>query len=61
MQNIAKETVNKESLILEYIDDCIKMLPIKDNTVKKSDEHTDVVLKQELDIYIINSNEYMEE
>lgn len=61
MQNIAKEMVNKDVLVLEYIDDYIKMLPIRDDIIKKTCHETDVILKQEPNIYIINSNEHMEE
>ena len=54
LKKLKKEKIDKDSLILDYINEYIKLLPIV-NT------ENDNILKQEPNIYINKSNEYVEE
>lgn len=57
-KKIKAEKVNKDTIILEYVNEYIKMLPIIEDILKSENDN---ILKQESDIYIIKSNEHMEE
>lgn len=51
------EGVDKDQLVIEYIDEYLKSLPnIKDKIIFERD----IILKQESEMYIEKSNEYME-
>lgn len=61
LKKLKAEKVDKDKIIKEYINEYIKLLPITDDKLITPIIHNENVLKQEPDIYIIESNECMEE
>lgn len=60
LKNLKSETIDKHTIVNEYVSAYIKLLPIRDDNLNKSINLYDNVLKQEHDIYINKSNEYVE-
>lgn len=54
LKNLKSEIIDKNTIVNEYISEYVKLLPLL------NDKKHDNILKQEGDIYINKSNEYVE-